>query len=107
MKKAMTTISEERCIDAAQRLTLAVDGSKVAFVEFYLFGNVAIVTHTEVLPMHQGRGLGAIVACHALEHFRSKKWTVVPICGFFLVQVRRYPQYADLLTPYCRRIFAV
>lgn len=92
---------------SSRRLTLNVDGASVAFVEFYLFGKVAIVTHTEVEPAHQGKGLGSIVASRALQHFREENLNVVPVCGFFLQQIRRHPDHADLLTPCCRRIFAV
>lgn len=94
-------------VDSRQRLSLTVNGRDVAFVEFYLFGKVAIVTHTEVDPLHREKGLGSRAASQALERFRSENWTVVPVCGFFLEQIRRRAEYIDLLTPYCRRIFSV
>jgi predicted GNAT family acetyltransferase len=93
--------------DAPKRLTLTVDKASVAFVEFYLFGEVAIVTHTEVDVGHRGKGLGSIVASQALQRFRSEHCKVVPVCGFFLQHIRQHPEYAELLTPCCRRIFAV
>jgi predicted GNAT family acetyltransferase len=107
IETAMTVDLAETNVDAEKRLTLNVDGCSVAFVEFYLFGGVAIVTHTEVELLHQGKGLGSIAASQALQHFRSENWKVVPVCGFFLQHVRRCPEYSDLLTPSCRRIFAV
>ena len=107
MEKVITISPAQTGADAVQRLTLAIDGCSVAFVEFYLFGKVAIVTHTEVDKLQQGKGLGSVVASQALEHFRSESWNVVPVCGFFLQQIRRQPDYASLLTPYCRRIFGV
>lgn len=103
----MTANPAEIDVDAAKRLTLSVDGGSVAFVEFYLFGNVAIVTHTEVELLHRGKGLGAIIARRALQHFHSENWKVVPVCAFFLEQLRQLPEFTDLLTPHCRRIFAV
>jgi predicted GNAT family acetyltransferase len=93
--------------DAAQRLTLQSAGSTVAFVDYYLFGRVAIVTHTEVDPAHEGRGHGSEMARQALAHFRRQEWHVVPVCGFFAEQIRRRPEYLDLLTPHCRRIFGL
>jgi predicted GNAT family acetyltransferase len=107
METAITADLPEMDADAAKRLTLNVDGCSIAFVEFYLFGAVAIVTYTEVELLHQGKGLGSVAASEALQHFRSKNWKVVPICGFFLHHLRRHPEYFDLLTPACRRIFAV
>jgi uncharacterized protein len=103
----MTGNLAETGIGAVKRLTLTVDDHSIAFVEFYLYGKVAIVTHTEVEFLHQGKGMGSIVASQALRHFRSKNWKVVPVCGFFLQQFRRHPEYADLLTPHCRRIFGL
>jgi predicted GNAT family acetyltransferase len=107
MEKAMTANVGETDIDALQRLALNLDGCSVAVVEFYLFGKVAIVTHTEVDARHRGKGLGAVVASQALERFRSENRKVVPVCGFFLQHIRRHPEYTDLMTPHCRRIFAV
>lgn len=103
----MTTTLAEMDADAVQRVTLTVDACEVAFVEFYSFGKVAIVTHTEVGLPHQGKGLGALVASRALQRFQSENRDVVPVCGFFLQHLRRHPEYASLLTPGCRRIFVV
>ena len=94
-------------VDALKRLTLDIDGPGTAFVEFYLFGAVVIVTHTEVDISHRGKGLGSVAASAALQHFRSNHWNVVPVCGFFLQHLRQHTEYAELLTPACRRIFAV
>lgn len=103
----MTTTLAETDADAVQRVTLIVDACEVAFIEFYLFGKVAIVTHMEVSLPHQGKGLGAVVATQALRRFQSENRDVVPVCGFFLQHLRRHPEFAGLLTPGCRRIFAV
>jgi len=105
---AMTTMwSEDGEQDAAQRLTLQSAGHAIAFVDYYVFGRVAIVTHTEVDPAHEGRGHGSEMARQALAHFRRQEWHVVPVCGFFAEQIRRRPEYLDLLTPHCRRIFSL
>lgn len=89
----------------ALRFELTTDGSCVGFVEYYLFGDVAIVTHTEVTPGYEGQGRGANLVRHALEYFRSEGKVVVPICGFFATQIRRNPGHAYLLAPGCKRIF--
>ena len=77
----MTTTLAEMDADAVQRVTLTVDACEVAFVEFYSFGKVAIVTHTEVDLPHQGKGLGAVVATQALQRFQSESRDVVPVCA--------------------------
>ncbi len=91
----------------AQRLTLGSAGSILAFVEYYQFGQVAIVTHTEVDSAHEGKGLGSEIARQALAHFRRQQWHVVPVCGFFAEQIRRRHEYLDLLTPQSKRIFGL
>ena len=101
----MTAKDDER--DAVQRLTLQSSGQAVAFVDYYLFGRVAIVTHTEVDAAHEGKGHGSAMARQALDHFRRQEWHVVPVCGFFAEQIRRRPEYLDLLMPGCRRIFGL
>jgi uncharacterized protein len=106
-KQEMTMAAREVESDAAQRLVLRSAGRAVAFVEYYLFGRVAIVTHTEVDPAFEGRGHGSEMARQALAHFRGQGWRVVPVCGFFAEQIRRQPDYLDLLTPQCRRIFGL
>ena len=92
---------------SAHRLTLMIDGLPAAFIEYYLFGRVAIATHTEVITGHEGRGMGTKMACRTLDRFDGEGYQVVPVCGFLAEQIRRHPQYQHLLTPYCRRIFAV
>lgn len=99
--------AEEDEQDAAQRLTLTCAGCAIAFVEYYRFGRVAIVTHTEVDPAFEGRGHGSEMVRRALDHFRSRDWRVVPVCGFFAEQIRRQPACLDLVTPECRRIFGL
>ncbi|HEX8887337.1 MAG TPA: GNAT family N-acetyltransferase [Noviherbaspirillum sp.] len=93
--------------EAAHQLTLQSAGSTIAFVEYYLFGRVAIVTHTEVDPAHEGKGHGSEMARLALAHFHRQQWHVVPVCGFFAEQIRRRPEYLDLVTPHSRRIFGL
>ncbi len=92
---------------SARRYELMLEGGGAGFVEYYVFGDVAIVTHTEVDPAHEGRGLGSQLARQALDYLRSEQKRVVPVCGFLAHQIRRHPDYADLLTPECRRIFNV
>lgn len=92
---------------SAHCLTLAIDGRQVAFIEYYVFGKVAIVTHTEVNADHEGQGVGRRIACSALDRFDHAGYGVVPVCGFFAEQIRRHPQYLHLLSPCCCRIFAI
>ncbi|WP_353157058.1 GNAT family N-acetyltransferase [Herminiimonas fonticola] len=77
------------------------------FVEYYMFGEICIITHTEVLPALAGRGYGSKLAAQTMEYARSQNRHVVPICGFMVNYLRKNPQYLDLLTPESRRIFNI
>jgi predicted GNAT family acetyltransferase len=90
---------------SAMRFELLMDGHSRGFVEYYVLDHVVIVTHTEVDPRCVGKGYGSKVARQALDYFRGENKQVVPICGFFAHQIRRYPEYTDLVTVECRRIF--
>ena len=90
---------------SATRFELVIEGGAAGFVEYYLFDGVAIVTHTQIHPGHEGRGLGAELVRQTLDYLRSQNRRVVPVCGFFAHQMRSNAGYADLLTPQCRRIF--
>jgi predicted GNAT family acetyltransferase len=87
------------------RFEALIDGHKPGFVEYYAFSHVVIVVHTEIDPRWEGRGLGSALVRQALDYFRAENRSVVPVCGFFAHQLRRHPEYADLVSFQCRRIF--
>lgn len=80
---------------------------QLGFIDYYLFGQVAIVTHTEVNPALEGNGHGSRLAQAALDFFLGLGVQVVPVCGFMASRIRKFPQYIVLLTPECRRIFDI
>jgi predicted GNAT family acetyltransferase len=92
---------------AMRRYPLIVDSREIGFIQYYLFSHVAIVTHTEIAQGHEGKGYGAALAQQALDYFRSEGRQVVPVCGFFAAYLRTHAEYADLVTPACRHIFAI
>jgi predicted GNAT family acetyltransferase len=87
------------------RFELLIDARCRGYVEYYLFNHVVIVTHTEIDPRWEGNGYGSRLARQALDYFSSESKHVVPVCGFFAHQIRRHPEYANLVTMECRRIF--
>jgi predicted GNAT family acetyltransferase len=94
-------------VDTTRLYELMVDGRRIGFIEYSLYGCVAIVTHTEIDPRCEGRGYGSELARQASAFFRSEGWQVVPVCGFFARYLRAHPEDAQLLTPASRRIFAM
>jgi predicted GNAT family acetyltransferase len=65
--------------------------------KYRLAGNVMQMTHTEVHPALQGRGIAAELVAAALAHARANGLKVVPLCSYVQTYLRRHPQERDLL----------
>jgi hypothetical protein len=92
---------------ATHRYELTDGGRVFGYAEYYLFGNVAFFTHTEVNPDLKGKGYGSEVVRQALEYIREQGKQIVPICGFIAHFIRKRREYADLVTPEGRRVFMI
>jgi uncharacterized protein len=99
--------SKDTVDDACQRFHLKDNGRINGFIEYYPFKRIVIVTHTEVLPELEGKGLGSELARSAVAFFREQGKQVVPVCGFFAQFLRKHPEYMDVVTPESRRIFNI
>ena len=69
----------------------------VAFLQYELSNDEMALTHTEVAPELEGRGLAAKLARAALEHAREHGLKVVPVCSFVASYIRRHPEYEPLV----------
>lgn len=87
------------------RYELALDGQLAAFVEYQMRHGDIVFTHTEVLPGHEGQGLGGAIARHVLDDARVRRLQVVPQCPFIAGYIRKHPDTLDLVPPYARRAF--
>lgn len=81
----------------ARRFELHVDGALAGAAEYVLQDGQIVLTHTEVDPAYDGRGLGSRLAAFALDQARERGLTVVPVCPFISTYLRRHPEYADLV----------
>jgi predicted GNAT family acetyltransferase len=74
------------------------DGDTLAgFIEYRLRGDVVAMTHTEVEPHLQTKGLGTRLVADALADTRARGRTVKPYCPFVAAYIREHPEYADLV----------
>lgn len=80
----------------ARRFELAVDDA-IAFVDYRRAGDVLVLTHAEVPPRLEGRGVGSRLVRAVLEHVRARGERVVPRCPFVARYIERHPEYRDLL----------
>ena len=78
----------------------------VAFSEYRLNEDTNTIhfLKTRVPPELEGKGVAGRVVKAALDDARARHLTVVPICRYVTVYIRRHPEYRDLVFPDFRHI---
>lgn len=84
-------------ITGRQRYELQSGGQLAGFIDYRLQGGTIALVHTEVLPQHEGGGIGSRLARHALDEARRRGLQVVPSCSFIAAFIERHPEYRDLV----------
>ncbi|WP_084957198.1 GNAT family N-acetyltransferase [Thermoactinospora rubra] len=82
---------------AESRFEVSVDGALAGFADYRLRAGTIVLTHTEVFPDFEGRGLGSRLVRHALDAARDAELTVRPDCPYVASYIQRHPEYQDLL----------
>jgi uncharacterized protein len=59
-------------------------------------GRITLI-HTEVEPELEHRGVASQLVAATLDDIRARGLSVVPICPFVRVYIRRHPEYAGLV----------
>lgn len=67
------------------------------YSEYILTEGLLTLTHTEIDPAREGRGLGGTLVRGALDDARSRGLAVLPLCPFVKAWIGRHPDYADLV----------
>jgi predicted GNAT family acetyltransferase len=75
------------------------DGAVLGFAVYVLDADAVVFTHTEVLEVAEGRGVGSALARGALDQVRASGRQVVPLCPFIRAYIARHPEYQDLVRP--------
>ena len=91
-------MSDVQTTDNAEqhRYEARVDGELAGFAAYRLRGERIVLTHTEVDPAHEGKGVGTALARAVLDDIRARGLTAVVQCPFIGAYIRRHPEYADL-----------
>lgn len=85
-------------IDNTARLRFEMNAQgQTCFIDYRRNGSVVSMTHAEVPPELEGRGLGSALTKGALDLVRARNETVVPVCPFIAVYIQRHPEYQPLL----------
>lgn len=78
------------------RFEMAFPGGR-AFASVRRDGDRLIVTHVEVPPAFNGRGLGSRLVFGMFETARASGRRIVPACSFAADWARRHPEFSDVL----------
>ncbi|MEW2219606.1 GNAT family N-acetyltransferase [Streptomyces sp. NPDC006990] len=82
---------------AEGRFEARVDGALAGVAQYLRAPGVLAVTHTEVEPAYEGRGVGGALAHHILESAQEAGEKVAPVCPFVANWIRRHPDYQPLV----------
>ena len=77
------------------RFRTVVDG-RLGVCDYRLDGVVMHMTHTEVAPELEGRGIAAALVQAALAHARAAGLKVNPLCSYVRSYMQRHPESAAL-----------
>lgn len=91
----MSTLVEDN--PAKNRFEILVDDALAGFTAYVPRGEVLVLTHTEVDPGFQGKGVASALIRGALDEIRARGGRLVPQCGFVAAFVDKHPEYADLV----------
>ena len=81
----------------ASRYEVYVGDELAGLAAYRLEPGRVFLTHTEVDPAFEGRGLAGRLAKASLEDARAQGLQVVPACSYMERYLERHPEYADLL----------
>lgn len=73
-----------------------VDGF-VPKIEYLIAQDKIYLTHTEVPTELEGKGIGTALIKKALEDIKQKDLTLVPMCPFVAMYIKRNPEWKSLV----------
>ncbi len=68
-------------------------GVQMGVLQYQILGNQMLITHTEVPPALEGRGIGSALARAGLDYAQEQGLEVVPLCSFVAAYIQRHPEY--------------
>ena len=80
-----------------KRYEATIDGRIAGYAEYLATGELTVLTHTEVDPAYEGRGVGSALARYALDDIRERGRKALVVCPFINGWIGRHPEYADLI----------
>lgn len=79
------------------RFELEVEGH-IAFSEFKITKqSIIFITHTEVPPALEGKGVGSTLVLKTLHWIKEKGYPLAPLCPFVASYIKRNPEWKEIL----------
>ncbi len=89
------------------RYEARIGGDLAGYCEYNLLREAIMFTHTEVLPGHEGQGVGSAIARYVLDEARELGLHVIPVCQFIAGYIRKHREYVDLVREDMLRAFKI
>lgn len=90
-------VSVTRNAERKRYEAVAEPATVAGFVEYQETSELVVLTHTEVDPAFEGRGIGGTLARASLDDVRERGLRALVICPFIIGWIRSHPEYRDLL----------
>lgn len=55
------------------------------------------ITHTEVPPALQGKGIASILVKHVFDYIRENNMRMIPVCPYVKSYLKKHPEQMDLV----------
>ena len=76
---------------AGERFELKQAGKLAAHADYKLQDGAVVLTHTEVLPGNEGKGIGSKLAALVVDDLRKRGVRIVPQCSFMAKYIASHP----------------
>ncbi|MCO4292246.1 N-acetyltransferase [Solitalea sp. MAHUQ-68] len=90
METALNVIQTEKHYETE------VEGHK-AFIEYMKSGNSIYLTHTEVAPELEGKGIAKKLVETVLKMIEDEGKQLVPLCPYVAAYLKRHPEWKRIL----------
>ena len=80
----------------AKRYEMHIEGLTPR-IEYIMAKDKIYLTHTEVPKELEGKGIGSALVKKVLEDIEKKDLTLVPMCPFVAMYIKRHPEWKKLV----------
>ncbi|RYZ85184.1 MAG: N-acetyltransferase [Proteobacteria bacterium] len=82
-----------------KRFELDAQGHTAIIETILAQGDIMFLTHTEVPPSLEGKGVGKRIVEGALNYIKDHNFKLAPLCPFVAAYLKRHPDWKTILAP--------